>query len=94
MYLGNDHSIYPKWEGLHIIPSCHAIETMDDIGMQLYDIANLLEYGQSCEEKRKDDTYTVCERWAKRTIKIVVKRNYSGLVKSDAWIVITIIVKR
>lgn len=94
MNLEYEHTIYPEWKGLPIVPSFHAIETMGNIGMHVYDIANLLENGKGCEEKRKDDTYTICERWARRELKIVVTKNYSGLVESDAWIVVTIIIKR
>ncbi|MFA0846335.1 hypothetical protein [Methanobacterium formicicum] len=95
MSLGVDHGIYPKWRGLCIVPSCHAIEKMAAIGMQLYDIANLLEYGQPClDEKRKDDTHTICEKWAKRTLKIVVSKDYSQTVNDEAWILVTVIEKR
>lgn len=87
-------SVTPTWQGLPLISSNHALDKMIGLGMRLYDVAVLLEYGNECGDKRKDGTYEICERWRGKEIKIILTQDYSRWVEDMAWIIITIIEKR
>jgi len=84
----------PSWRGLELVPTNHATEKMHEYGMRLYDVANILEYGSNCGDKRKDGTHERCEKWGKKDIKVVVFKAYSGWVDGEAWIIKTVIMKR
>ncbi|BDZ68619.1 DUF4258 domain-containing protein [Methanobacterium ferruginis] len=90
----NHHSFTPKWKDLPIIASDHAADKMVKLGIRIYDIATLLEYGQPCGSRRKKGTYVICERWQGKEVKIIVAERYSGWVNDLAIIIITIIEKR
>ncbi|MEN6552768.1 MAG: hypothetical protein ABFC34_07770 [Methanobacterium sp.] len=44
--------ITPEWNDLPLVPTDHAIDKMMELGMRLYDVEILLEYGKSCEKGR------------------------------------------
>ena len=83
---------YPTWEGLQIIPTDHAIDRAFDLGLDIYDIAVILEGGYDCEKGRRKPS--IRERWSKwrgQTIRIIVSREPSGWVDgADAWIVLSV----
>lgn len=87
-------SFTPKWRNLPLIASDHAGDKMMELGIRLYDVATLLEYGEPCGSKRKKNVYIICERWRKKEIKIIVAEDYSHWVEGPAIIIITIIEKR
>ncbi len=96
MFLDSESTDWPpSWRGLTLVPTYHATQKMHEIGMQLYDVVNILKYGSDCEDgRRKDDTHERCEKWGKKDIKVVVFKEYSGWVDDEAWIIKTVIMKR
>ena len=84
--------IQPTWEGLPIIFTKHAASAAQLLGMDIYDIAVLLEGGQDCEEgPRRYGIRERCSKWRGRWVRIVVSREQSGWIEDKyAWIVMNV----
>lgn len=83
---------YPTWLGLPIIPTDHAMKRAFDIGMDIYDIAAILEGGYDCEKgSRRMEIRERCSKWRGKLIRIIVSKQTSGWVDGNyAWIVISV----
>jgi len=83
---------FPAWEGLPIILTYHGAQRADALGLNIHDIAAILEGGEDCEEDpRKRGGRERCARWRGQTLRVIVSREPSGWVNGeDAWIVINV----
>ena len=86
-----DNWEHPKWNDLPIIPTGHGAKRMDDLNLNIYDVAAILTGGYDCEKgRRKQNIRERCERWRREILRIVVSREYTEWVKGPAWLVLTV----
>jgi hypothetical protein len=78
--------IFPDFKGLPIIPTRSAMNEMSELGMTLWDVLEVLEYGQDCyASKRRNGTLERCLDKGKRTTKVVVIRSHNWSLCTDVW---------
>lgn len=83
------HGIYPKFEGLPIIPSAAADKELAKQNMLLSEIVKVLEEGYDCSRsKRKKDVLERCIKQGKKTRKAVVAKSYNYTLDSECWLLI------
>src|SRR5688572_25288947 len=82
---------FAQWQGLSLVPTAHAIDRMQDLGIDLHDVASILESGHDCHQgPRKGNIRERCDQWRGQTLRIVVGREYSGFVEGEAWVIINV----
>ncbi len=66
-------TVYPRYKNLPIIPSSHAQEEIDNLGVTLDSVKFILEYGFDCfHSKRKANILERCILHKGKTLKVVV----------------------
>lgn len=80
------------WNNLPIVLTNHAWDKSAEIGLDMWDIMQLLEYSDDClEDKREINKFERCTKWGGNDIKIVFKKDYTKWLDSLCWVIITII---
>jgi hypothetical protein len=88
IYICGETMLSPKYKGLQIIPSRSAMKEMVDIGMDLWDIFDVLNSGyDSSTSKRKDGILERCKDKGNKTTKVVVARSHNWALDNDVWVV-------
>ena len=74
------------------MPTYHATDHLYRLGMDLWDVAAILESGEDCEEgPRRSGIRERCSEWRGRRIRVVASREPTGWVEGkDAWIVLAV----
>lgn len=81
-----------KWKDIPIVLTHHAYDKSYEIGLTLWDVSLLLEYGEDCLQQRREKfIFERCSKWGKNDIKIVFKKEYTNWYNQICWIIITII---
>lgn len=66
-------SIFPTYEGKPIIPSIHSQRELDDLGLDLWSIKEVLEIGYDCQKgKRAENIIERCIEKSNKTLRVVV----------------------
>lgn len=83
---------FPSWGDVPIVLTYHAAEQAYLLGLDLHDIAAILEGGHDCErDRRKRNVRERCTRWKRSNIRVVVALEPSGYTDGEnAWIVLAI----
>ena len=69
------YPIFPQYEGLSVLPTSHAQHEMDELGFDLCDVVDILEYGfDSSPGRRKGMTTERGIRRGNKLVKVVVER--------------------
>jgi hypothetical protein len=77
-----------KWRGKFLRPSKHAFKEMDDLGMDLYDVRDVLDYGYDCSKgRRAKGTIERCIRKHKKIIRVVVVESYAYDINDSIWLI-------
>ncbi|MBI2529922.1 MAG: hypothetical protein HYW05_02165 [Candidatus Diapherotrites archaeon] len=85
----NDFVIYPRYMGLPVIPSRSAFTELEQCGISLCDVAEILEYGFDCGSgRRKKDVIEKCIWRGNKTLKVVVVNAYNNFYRTGCWLII------
>ena len=80
--------LHPSFKGLPIVPSRTAMNEMTRLGMDEWDILQMLEEGYNCyASKRKEGTLEKCINKGNKTIKAVVVRSHNWSLDCDVWVI-------
>ena len=82
-------SIYPKYEGLPLIPSKAAMNELYKFGLTLQDVQEVLEEGYQTK-RRKEGTLEKCIKRNNVILKVVVSKSYNFSFKTECWVVVHI----
>lgn len=82
----------PRWEGLLLIPTKHAMLRARQLRMDMFDVAAILEAGVDCETgPRRPGIRERCANWRGELTRVIVSRGPSGWVDGEeAWIILNI----
>jgi len=71
-YTGDDALDLPRWRGLLIVPTNPARREMEELDMDLFDAADILENGFDCaKSKRGPGVYERCIREGRKVLRVV-----------------------
>lgn len=77
-----------KWKNKLLRPSKHAYFEMVDLGLDLYDLKSILEFGYDCsKQKRSKDTIEKCLKKGKKEFKVVIIKSYSFDIDDEVWLI-------
>ncbi len=77
--------------GLQLKATKSAYHELEELGMDLADVADILENGYDCPaSKRREGTFEKCINWYDKTIKVVVIKAYNDDLKVWVWVVLHI----
>ena len=78
--------INPTYKELPLIPTRAAMKELFDLGMDLFNDAEILDDGYDCyRSKRKTGTLEKCVDKGGKTIKVVVVQSYNHSLDTDVW---------
>ena len=79
-------TLYPLYRGLPIIPSKTAGRELLELGLDLFDVQEILEYGYDCAiSRRKEGVLEKCVDIGRKTTKVVVAKSYNYSMQQDVW---------
>lgn len=85
----NGFFVYPKFQGLPVIPSASADEELAKLNLCLQDVVKVLDEGFDCERsRRKKGTLEKCICRGKKTLKVVVVKSHNYSLETDCWLLI------
>lgn len=79
----------PTWRGLQLKNTKASYNELEELGMDLLDVADLLENGYDCPiSRRQEGTFEKCINWYDKTIKVVVIKEFDDNLNIWVWVVI------
>ncbi|MFH0987166.1 MAG: hypothetical protein V1911_03935 [Candidatus Micrarchaeota archaeon] len=81
--------MFPKWEGLELVPAKAAYHEMLHLGLDLWDALEVLAFGYECQRSaRKEGTREMCVKKGKKTLKVVAVKDYNLTKRQDVWLIV------
>lgn len=83
---------YPKYKGIPIIPvqskrgGKNVLDEMARLGLDLFDVARILEEGYETHRKRREGVIEKCFNKGNKAIEVVVQKSYC--FEEEVWEVI------
>lgn len=79
----------PAWQGLQLKNTKASYHELEELGMDLSNVVNILENGYDCSRsKRREDLYERCVNWYNKTIKVVVVKTFDTDLDAWVWVVL------
>jgi len=76
----------PTYEEFPLMPTRAAMKELCDLGLDLTDVAEVLEDGYDCyRSKRKKGTIEKCIDKGNKTLKTVVVQSFNHSLDTDVW---------
>lgn len=84
--------IYPRYKGRAIIPTRSAYHELEDLGLNLFDVADVLENGYDCHRsRRKKGKLERCLQLDNKVIRVVVADGQfvypDGYIENVYWLI-------
>jgi len=77
-----------KWNGRYLRPSKHAIREMIQLGMDLYDVVDILDNKDAEDHPRGKDTIEKILKVGKTIYNVVVMESYAYDIDEDIWLIL------